>query len=103
VLGPVEPVTTFQIKNDEGVLVPVLDAAKNGTYYAAVANDPEQCEYFMPIQWIETGRSFGLSAAVDEIGLFGNQNSVCRPTSPKWRSTVELLKHRFPKADNDGI
>ena len=28
--------------------------------------------------------------------MFGNQNTVCKPTTPKWRSTVERLKAHFP-------
>jgi len=28
--------------------------------------------------------------------MFGNQNTVCKPTTPKWRSTVERLKTHFP-------
>ncbi|MFC7694153.1 hypothetical protein ACFQY5_36115 [Paeniroseomonas aquatica] len=38
---------------------------------------------------------------MDEIGLFGNQNTVCKPTTPKWRSTVERLKTHFPGYDRD--
>jgi hypothetical protein len=34
-----------------------------------------------------------------EIGLFGNQNTVCKPTTPKWRSTVDRLKQKFPHFD----
>jgi len=26
---------------------------------------------------------------------FGNQNTVCKPTTPKWRTTVERLKERW--------
>jgi len=37
-----------------------------------------------------------LEKAVQEIGLFGNQNTVCKPTAPKWRFTVERLKEKFP-------
>ena len=33
---------------------------------------------------------------VPPIGMFGNQNTVCKPTTPKWRSTVERLKTHFP-------
>jgi hypothetical protein len=36
--------------------------------------------------------------AVREVGMFGNQNTVCKPTTPKWRSTVERLKQHFSKA-----
>lgn len=33
---------------------------------------------------------------VTEVGLFANQNTVCRPRTPAWRHTVERLKSRFP-------
>ena len=40
-----------------------------------------------------------LDKAVKEEGFFGNQNTVCRPIAFEWRSTVELLKNRFPEFD----
>jgi hypothetical protein len=52
--------------------------------------------YFVPIRWLETVPA---KDAIYEIGLFGNQNSVCKPTTPKWRFTVERLKQEFPKFD----
>ena len=39
------------------------------------------------------------SKAINEVGLFGNQNTVCQPTTPKGRHTVERLKTYFPKWD----
>ena len=36
-----------------------------------------------------------LKETVNEVGLFGNQNTVCQPTAQKWRHTVERLKTRF--------
>ena len=73
-----------------------LEAAKGGTYHRELINDPERCEYFVPIQWLQT---VPLERAVHEIGLFGNQNTVCKPTTPKWRSTVDRLKEKFPDFD----
>ncbi len=40
-----------------------------------------------------------IEEAVNDIGLFGNQNTVCKPTTPKWRTTVERLKERWTLAD----
>jgi hypothetical protein len=57
----------------------------------------EHCEYFVPVQWKQT---VPLDEAVREFGLFGNQNTVCKPTSPKWNTTVERLKARFPRFDS---
>jgi hypothetical protein len=33
-------------------------------------------------------------AAVNEIGMFGNRNTVCKPMTPKWRPTVNRLRER---------
>ncbi|MGA7291614.1 MAG: nuclease [Terriglobales bacterium] len=92
VIGRVSPASTFLVTTPQGE-VPVLDVAKGGTYEREFVNDLERCEYFVPIQWLQT---VPLEKAVKEIGFFGNQNSVCKPTTPKWRTTVERLKERFP-------
>jgi hypothetical protein len=92
VIGRVSPASTFRVTTPQGE-VPVLDVAKGGTYERDFVNDPERCEYFVPILWLQT---VPLEKAVKEIGFFGNQNSVCKPTTPKWRATVERLKERFP-------
>ena len=52
------------------------------------------------MEWLQTVR---IDQAVQEIGLFGNRNTVCKPTTPKWRSTVERLKDRFPDFDKPPI
>lgn len=89
VMGRAEPVSTFKVSTPEGE-VPVLDAAK-GTHHKF--EDPDRCEYFVPVQWLQT---VPLEQAIKEIGLFGNRNTVCKPTTLKWRSTVERLKIKFP-------
>lgn len=61
-------------------------------YHREFVDDPERCEYFVPVRWLH---SVTLNEAVKEVGLFGNQNTVCRPTTPKWRWAVERLKERF--------
>lgn len=93
VTGHAQSAADFRVTAPDGEM-PVLDAAKGGSYHREFVNDPERCEYFVPIQWLQTAP---LEKAVQEIGLFGNQNTVCKPTAPKWRSTVERLKERFPE------
>jgi hypothetical protein len=93
VTGPAEPAKTFRVRTTEGAEVPVLDAAKSGSYHRDYVDDPERCDYFVPVRWLQT---VPIEKAVKEIGLFGNQNTVCRPTTPKWRLTVERLKVAFP-------
>jgi len=72
----------------------VLEIATGGHYHREYLNDPERCEYFVPVQWLET---VPRENAFNEIGLFGNQNTVCKPTTPKWRHTIDRLKLRFPQ------
>jgi hypothetical protein len=95
VTGRAQPAADFRIMTPEGE-VPVLEVARGGSYHHELANDPERCEYFVPIQWLQT---VPLESSFQEIGLFGNQNTVCKPTTPKWRSTVERLKERFTDFD----
>jgi hypothetical protein len=76
---------------------PALDVLTNGEKYKVNANDPELTEYFVRVRWLDT---VPLGKAVDEVGLFGNQNTVCEPTTPKWRHTIERLKSYFSGWDN---
>jgi hypothetical protein len=97
VTGRAQPASTFKVNTPDGE-VPVLEAAKRGDYHSNYLNDPERCEYFVPIKWLQT---VPLENAVQEIGMFGNQNTVCKPTTPKWRSTIERLKAKFPLFDQE--
>jgi len=45
--------------------------------------------------WVEWLQTVPVEQAIKEVGLFGNQNTVCRPTTPKWRWTIERLKVRL--------
>lgn len=93
--GHAQPASEFKVKTPSGEKL-FMDVAKDGTYHREYLDDPENSEYFVPIRWLQTVE---LVKAVHEIGLFGNQNTVCKPTTPKWRSTVERLKVKFPKFD----
>ena len=96
VTGPAQPVATFKVKTDKAEL-PVLEVAKRADYFSEAINDSEKCEYFVPVQWLQT---VAIDKAVQEIGFSGNQNyTICKPTTPKWRNTVERLKQAFPKWD----
>jgi hypothetical protein len=90
VTGRAQPITEFAVGGR-----PIREAAKRSRFHVEVGDDPERCEYFVPVEWIET---VALDHAVREVGMFGNQNTVCKPTTPKWRSTVERLKRHFTKA-----
>jgi hypothetical protein len=95
VLGPPEPAASFRVKTAEGDK-PVLEALTSRHYHRQFVNDPEKCEYFVPVKWLDT---VPLANAIWEVGLFGNQNTVCQPTTPKWRTTIDRLRQRFPHCD----
>lgn len=95
VTGSCQPASTFTIKTADGEK-PVIDVLHRASYHVENINDPETCEYFVPVRWLDT---VPLENAFQEIGLFGNQNTVCKPTTEKWRSTVERLKLKFLKYD----
>jgi hypothetical protein len=77
---------------------PALDVLTRGTYLRESADDPEKCEYFVPVRWLDTRP---LAKAIREVGLFGNQNTVCKPVTPKWRHTVERLQQLLPGYASD--
>jgi len=91
----VRPVKEFTVETPAGMR-PALDILKHADRYKPKADDPEKAEYFVRVVWLDTVPE---SKAVNEVGLFGNQNTVCQPTTPKWRHTVERLKTYFPKWD----
>jgi hypothetical protein len=96
VKGPAEPASSFRLMTD-GRERRALDTLNAATYHREFIGDPEKVEYFVPIEWADT---VPLENAVNEIGLFGNQNTVCAPKTPKWTHTIERLKLAFPKYDS---
>lgn len=89
--GPMQHAADFQVQTPQGVR-PAMDVLTGGTYHREFLNDPERSEYFVPVEWIKT---VPVSAAVNETGMFGNQNTVCRPKTRQWSYSIELLKRIF--------
>jgi hypothetical protein len=89
----VQSVNEFKVQTPEGER-PCLDVLKDADEYRRTANDPEKAEYFVRVAWLDTVPE---TKALNEVGLFGNQNTVCQPTTPKWRHTIERLKTYFSK------
>jgi hypothetical protein len=92
----VQPVKEFKVPTATGER-PALEVLKSAEHLRKTANDPEKAEYFVRVQWLD---KVAENKAVNEVGLFGNQNTVCQPTTPKWRHTVDRLKQHFSKWDN---
>lgn len=92
VVESVQPVKDFKVQTEDGEQ-PALLSLRHSDKYRLTADDPARAEYFVRVRWLETVPESG---AVNEVGLFGNQNTVCQPTTPKWRHTIERLKTAFP-------
>ena len=93
VRGEVLPVSEFKVMDGE-VERPALEVLRHRDKYLATADDSEKSEYFVSVDWLD---KVPREKAFNEVGLFGNQNTVCQPTAQKWRHTVDRLKARFPK------
>jgi hypothetical protein len=92
----VRRVDDFTVNTEAGEQ-PALSVLKCTDHYKPEADNPAMAEYFVRVAWLDTVPE---AQAVNEVGLFGNQNSVCQPTTPKWRHTVDRLKKYFPKWDD---
>lgn len=87
----IEPASSFTVNTEEGEKL-AMDVLKFSELYRQNTDDPDKSEYFVTVKWLETRSE---QEAVNEVGFFGNQNTVCKPTTPKWRHTIEKLKHSF--------
>lgn len=76
---------------------PASEVLTKANYHREFIDDPERCEYFLPVEWLDT---VPLDRAVHEVGMFGNQNTVCAPRTQGWRHTVERLRSVFPHWDD---
>lgn len=67
----------------------LLELNTQGDYSSLPGRADDTAEYLVPVEWKYTVQG---DQAFWETGLFGNQNTVCRPLTPKWRHTVDRLK-----------
>lgn len=91
VIGEAQLASEFLLSTEDGEQ-PALEVLSGATYHREYVDDEERCEYFVPVRWLSTKC---VSFAIQEVGMFGNQNTVCKPTASKWRSTVDRLKTHF--------
>jgi hypothetical protein len=89
--SPVVKIDEFKVQTEEGEL-PLLEAQVNADYHKQWVDDEDKAEYVVRVNWL---RTVPIKKAVSELGFFGNQNTVCKPTTPKWNHTVERLKTTF--------
>ena len=78
----------FEVKTPDGMR-PFLKAETEGDYSRCHIDDEDRNEYLVAIEWLH---DVPLDDAVSEVGFFGNQNTVAKPTASKWVHTVDRLK-----------
>lgn len=77
----------------------LLEIASREDYhqlYRQLGDDEEDAEFLVPVRWLHT---VARDQAFSEVGLFGNQNTVCKPTVPTWSHTVSRLKQAWEIED----
>jgi len=67
----------------------IYEISERGNYLKEYKTDDDMAEYIVKVEWIKT---VAKDNAIKETGFFGNQNSVCKPSSKKWQHTVNRLK-----------
>ncbi len=86
VVEPRQPIDDFAVGCD-GKSVPLASVVT--THLTTMKEDPEKAEYAVRLKWLYT---VPYDKGVWEKGFLANQNTVARPTSPKWQYTVERLQ-----------
>ncbi len=86
----------FKLQGVDGNSRPAFEMLNQASYHREFAEDPAKSEYFVAVDWLDT---VPLEGAIHQAGMFGNTNTVCRPTTPGWGETVEKLKAVFPNHD----
>jgi len=85
------PATEFNVSTSDGSRR-YIDMDSVTPAIKAHASDPSTMEFFVPIRWLAKVTE---AKAIREAGLFGNQNSVAKPTAELWPHTVDRLRKAF--------
>jgi hypothetical protein len=94
VKGPAVRARDFFVATEEG-RKHIFDVTK-ASYHREYVDDDQKTEMFVPVEWLQTRP---LKDSFNEVGLFGNQNTVCQPKTLKWNHTIDRLKQAFHVAD----
>jgi hypothetical protein len=92
VTEPAVKVDQFTVSGTNGQQIPILNGQLESSRLGRHAEDVDRAEYLVRVNWIKT---VPLDQAVKEKGLFGNQNTVARPRTPRWEYTIQRLRERF--------
>jgi hypothetical protein len=92
-----QPAKDFHVTTREGK-VRLLDVGKGAWYdnQKQNVNDLDDCEWFVSVRWLQ---AVPKEKAINEKGMVGYRNTVCKPKKREWGSTVDRLKELFPDFD----
>jgi len=82
--------------DNNGNMQNIFELSDKADYNEHLIDDADNAEYIVKVDWI---KAVDKHEAVKEVGFFGNQNTVCKPTTQKWNHTVERLKKRWGISD----
>ena len=88
VQGKSVAITEFRVRH-EGQEIPILKAPLDAPSLAEHSRDPDNYEYFVPVEWVQT---LPKEQAYWEKGLFAVQHTACRLRN---QFTLERLAQRF--------
>jgi hypothetical protein len=67
----------------------LFDIGVKANYHREAIDDEDRAEYVVQVKW---NKAVPMAEAVKEVGFFGNQHTVCKPSTPRWSHTVKRLK-----------
>ncbi|MEQ9546410.1 MAG: endonuclease NucS [Marinobacter sp.] len=92
VTGERERADQYRFETNEGLkTIPEMDSSEAYAHLIRDVDD-DAAEYLVPVRWLY---NVPKEKAFSEVGLFGNQNTVCKPTTPKWSHTINRLKQAW--------
>jgi len=86
--SPAVKVDEFMVQTEDGEKS-LIEVSSTAGYHKQWIDDEDKAEYVVRIEWL---KHVPINEAVSEVGFFGNQNTVCKPTTPKWNHTIERLE-----------
>lgn len=92
VTQPVRPAAEFRVRDENGESKLLSDMPLDAPAMFAEGVDPESAPQVVGVRWVKT---VPVAEAIHEKGFFGNQNTVCKPRTPRWQHTIDRLKQRF--------
>ena len=87
--GPAVRAHAFILPDGQTLLQALGLYANNREYN----DDPDKCEWFLPVEWVQTVSEDHLFW---EVGMYAVETIAVHSSSERWLSTLARLRERFP-------